>query len=197
MPIQPDFHILMLSRIVRVFADGLWISMSITLVPTDTCYGLAWDFTEKDYYELYRLKGRDFHKKLAVVVRDFSMLDEYAEITASQKIFLQQYPYPWTVLLPRKNAKTLPPPLWTEEYKNIAFRVAEVCFPAFPHHQHSYPLFLTSANRSGESEATTLEQWQRIFPWIQGIDGWSCDHVASDIFRFLSDGTREDLRKNY
>lgn len=74
----------------------------IQIIPTDTCYGLAWEFCEKDYQDIYRLKGRDFSKQLAFLVRDFGSLREYAEITDEQITFLKTYPRPWSVILQKR-----------------------------------------------------------------------------------------------
>ena len=44
----------------------------ITIIPTDTCYGLAGDcYSPDDYREIYNLKGRDFAKPLAILVETY------------------------------------------------------------------------------------------------------------------------------
>lgn len=167
-------------------------------LPTDTCYGLAWDFTTEDYHEIYRLKGRSFDKRLAALVRDLDMLREYADVSDEQIEFLRNYPFPWSVILPRKHGVILPRPLQRSEYEYISFRVWTECLKNIDIHANlSFPLFLTSANFSGWSESTTLEEAKKIFPWIDWIDGGICDMPPSDIFRFLSNGEVEYIRQNY
>lgn len=63
----------------------------------------------------------------------------------------------------------MPPLLLSDAYREISFRVAERCMPDIytyieedlqkkAHTVSIFPLFLTSANRSGENEAHTLQE---------------------------------------
>jgi len=174
----------------------------LTILPTDTCYGLAGSWSDEDVALIYQKKGRDVTKRLAVLVRDFAMLDAYGELSASQRDFLQKYPRPWSVLLPRKVGAPLPPLLQTDAYREISWRVASVCLPDEVTRQivHDealdFPMFLTSANLSGERESTTLEEAMRVFPGVRGIDGGVCDRPPSDVFRFTPTGGVEYVRKH-
>jgi tRNA A37 threonylcarbamoyladenosine synthetase subunit TsaC/SUA5/YrdC len=78
------------------------------LLPTDTCYGLAGEFTEQDYLEIYRRKGRDFDKLLAILVEDFDDMRRYIEISDEQIEFLRDYPHPWSFLGKKKSDFALP-----------------------------------------------------------------------------------------
>lgn len=102
------------------------------------------------------------------------MLRDFSLVTDEQIAFLQSYPYPWSVLLPKRWKSDYPPSLSGEEYAYISFRVASLLFPYEKAGKISFPLFLTSANRSGEPESETFAQAQRIFPGIGGIDGGTC-----------------------
>ena len=115
------------------------------LLPTDTCYGLAGSFTQEDYALIYRHKGRDFDKPLAILVRDFDDMDTYIEITQEQKDFLKNYPYPWSFLGKRKSSFILPAFL-DARYELISLRVASQCIDAKFRDSIQYPIFLTSAN---------------------------------------------------
>lgn len=168
----------------------------IQIIPTDTCYGLAWEFCEKDYQDIYRLKGRDFSKQLAFLVRDFGSLREYAEITDEQITFLKTYPRPWSVILQKRVIWNLPDFLDKKEYNKISFRVAEVCIYADIRDNIQYPLFLTSANLSGNPESKTLAEARGVFLWIDGVDGGICDEPPSDIFEFGEDNQIIFFRKN-
>jgi tRNA A37 threonylcarbamoyladenosine synthetase subunit TsaC/SUA5/YrdC len=74
----------------------------LTLIPTDTCYGLAGAFIAADYLEIYRLKGRDFDKLLAILVEELDDMRRYIEISDEHIEFLRTYPYPWSFLGKRK-----------------------------------------------------------------------------------------------
>lgn len=168
----------------------------LILLPTDTCYGLAWEINAIDYNEIYRQKWRDFSKRLAILVQDFDALRKYAEISDEQIQILREYPNPWSIVLPKKESFSLPGFLDSREYSNISFRVAEKCIPKPFNNSLSYPLFLTSANISGLPESITLKQSQEYFPWIRGYDGGICDEPPSDIFSFGIHNELVYLRKN-
>jgi tRNA A37 threonylcarbamoyladenosine synthetase subunit TsaC/SUA5/YrdC len=169
----------------------------LILLPTDTCYGLAGEFTEQDYHEIYRLKGRDFVKPLAWLVEDYEDLKQYIEITDEQIEFLKQYSRPWSILGKRRSDFVLPEFLDTKTYEKISLRIASVCLPIsnFQLPTSNFPLFLTSANLSGSPESKTLAEARAIFPWVDGIDGGICDIPPSDIFEFGENGEINFLRK--
>lgn len=142
------------------------------------------------------MKGRDFSKRLAVLVGDFDSLKEYTEITDEQMNFLKTYPHPWSVVLKKKSTWNLPDYLNQDDYGNISFRVAEKCIPANIRNSIQYPLFLTSANLSGDPESRTLLEAKESFPQIAGIDGRICDRPPSDIFTFSEGNEVLYFRKN-
>ncbi len=167
----------------------------LQLLPTDTCYGLAWEFNEQDYHEIYRLKGRDFTKQLAWLIRDYQDLKRYIKITDEQIDFLKNYPHPWSILWKMWPNFLLPSFLDNEIYQNISLRVAEGCIDANIRDKLSYPMFLTSANISWSQESRTLSGAREFFPWINGFDGGVCDHPPSDILEFWEDVKVKYLRK--
>ena len=170
----------------------------LSLLPTDTCYGLAGSFTKTDYLEIYRLKGRDFAKPLALLVEDFDDMKKYIEISDEQINFLKRYPHPWSFL--GKRVYELPEWMDSERYEMLSIRVSRVCIPTFQHSNiptFHFPLFLTSANLSGHPESKTLTEARVFFPWVQWIDGGICDRPPSDIFSIWDDGTFRYLRRNY
>jgi tRNA A37 threonylcarbamoyladenosine synthetase subunit TsaC/SUA5/YrdC len=169
----------------------------LLLLPTDTCYGLAGALTHEDYEAIYRAKGRDFAKQLAILVEDFDDMKKYIEISPGQIVFLQGYPHPWSFLGEKKESFALP--LWMDhtKYEKISIRVAKACLPNYKWRIGNYPLFLTSANLSGEKESHTLEEAKKYFPSIDGIDGWVCDGKPSDIFSLSDTGEIVYLRRNY
>lgn len=193
----------------------------VIILPTDTCYGLAWEFNEQDYHEIYRLKWRNFTNPLAWVVRDYDNLKEYIEITDEQIDFLKSYHRPWSILGKRIKSYILPSFLDPETYQMISLRVASVCLChreewSDPGKQKgiptsygiasytcndetwklNFPLFLTSANISGSLESKTLAEARGYFPKIVWWDGWICCQDPSDIFAFWDDNQLIYFRKN-
>ena len=172
----------------------------LIILPTDTCYGLAGDFTEQDYLEIYRRKGRDFDKLLAILVEDYADMQTYIEISDEQIEFLRNYPHPWSFLGKRRAELDMPDWLDSERYQMFSVRVASVCLPTFQHSNIptlSFLLFLTSANLSWEPESTTLTEALSSFPGVTGYDGWVCDQPPSDIFSIGEDGELRYVRRNY
>jgi tRNA A37 threonylcarbamoyladenosine synthetase subunit TsaC/SUA5/YrdC len=189
------------------------------LLATDTCYGLAGYFTQEDYESIYDLKGRSSTKQLAFLVEDFDDMKKYVLISDEQITFLKKYPYPWSFLWVRHPEFQLPEWMDASKYEKISLRVAKVCLrhrewnevergdPGFQNsgllgpsqwlEQLGFPLFLTSANLSWEKESTTLEEAQKYFLWLDGVDGWVCDRLPSDIFSLSDDGEIMYLRRNY
>jgi tRNA A37 threonylcarbamoyladenosine synthetase subunit TsaC/SUA5/YrdC len=127
-------------------------------------------------------------------------MKRYIEITDDQIEFLKSYPFPWSFLGKKSDSFILPDFLDVEKYDFISIRVASECLPIQLSHHPTippFPLFLTSANTSGNSESKTLTEAREYFPWVEWIDGWMCDQLPSDIFSLDANGEILYLRKNY
>jgi len=142
------------------------------------------------------LKGRDFTKPLAFLVRDYDDLDDYIVLTTEQKEFLKNYPHPWSILGDRREDCILPSFLSENQYSKISLRVAENCIHFDIRGILQYPLFLTSANISGWKESMTADVAKSIFPGIDVVDGGVCSNPPSDIFSFGENGELVFARKN-
>lgn len=169
----------------------------LKILPTDTCYGIAWNFEKFDFEAIYRLKGRDASKKLAFLVRDFDDLQKIAIITDEQIKILQNYPHPFSVLLPPNKDYNFPDFLKIDNYPLISVRIWEECLPKEILEKLEFPLFLTSANKSGDKESTTFVEVKKVFPEIEGFDSGICDNPPSDIFSFDEHNEPVYLRQNY
>ncbi len=167
----------------------------LKIIPTDTCYWIVGECTKADYMAIYACKSRSFDKPLALVVEDFEDIKTYGNICDEQVSFLKKYPYPFSVLVPR--VWDFPFDFDSRKYKYLSIRVASVCLPEKVRSSLSFPLFLTSANPSGQDEAHTLAEAKKYFPEVDGFDGGVCDHSPSDIFRFTEGREVEYTRRNY
>lgn len=162
----------------------------VYIIPTDTCYGLAGSYDEVAYEQIYAIKHRDLSKPLAILVRNLEDLPKYINISEEQIKILRVYPHPWSCLAERKSDAPIPAKLRTDDkYQKLSLRVAEVCIPEMIRDTLPYPLFLTSANHSGEKEAHTLEEAKSIIQdnsiKVQSFDGGICDQPGSNIFEFM------------
>jgi tRNA A37 threonylcarbamoyladenosine synthetase subunit TsaC/SUA5/YrdC len=115
----------------------------------------------------------------------------YIDISSEQIEFLKKYPRPWSYLGECSSQFKLPAFLDKEVYLRLSIRVAESCISADIRDQILYPLFLTSANFSGQNESKTLAEARESFPDIIGIDGGICDMPPSDILYF---DERDDIQ---
>jgi len=87
------------------------------------------------------------------MIESFSDLQEYSNLNGEQIEFLKNYEKPFTILAHSDILENLNIPNMAQ-YEKVAFRVA---------HNDVGPIFLTSANISGEKECYTLENVKRIF----------------------------------
>ncbi|MFA5917473.1 MAG: Sua5/YciO/YrdC/YwlC family protein [Candidatus Gracilibacteria bacterium] len=183
----------------------------IYIIPTDTCYGIACSLDDiKNYDKIYKIKKRSFGKPLAIMVLDFNWLKTNTTLNDKQIEFLKNYSKPFTVL-----TNSVPISLWLnyesengegfqnrDMYQKIAFRIA---------HNNAQkklikevgPIFLTSANTSGEKEIYKKEEIKEAFSYyiekkiVEILPGEVGNNKASDIFEFSGDGLGiRYLRKN-
>lgn len=183
----------------------------IYIIPTDTCYWLACAIDDiQNYEKIYKIKKRSFAKPLALMISDFNWLRVNTNLNDKQIEFLKNYDKPFTILI-----ESTPVSLWInyesedwiwfqnrDIYKKIAFRVA--------HNdaqkkliKEVWPIFLTSANTSGETEIYKKDVIKEVFSYyldkkiIQLLSGEVGNNKASDIFEFVGDSLDVNyLRKN-
>lgn len=185
----------------------------IYILPTDTCFGLACPISEpKSYEKIYQIKKRNKNKPLSILVPDFSWLAKNTSLTTEQINFLKNYDKPFTILTDCNYLK-----IWlnfvdeerNEEffnrdiYEKFAFRVA--------HNKTQekilkevWPMFLTSANHSKETEIYDFDELE-IYFWNL-IENWKIKFLweeknleknpPSEIFEFIWESLeRNILRK--
>ena len=184
---------------------------SIYIIPTDTCYGIGCEISDiKSYEKIYKIKKRNFAKPLAIMVPDYNWLTENTYLTDEQINFLENYNSPFTILCDCPAIQAL---LQFDDddkhfYKNkdvywkIAIRIAHTKGQR-KLLQKIGPIFLTSANKSWQSEIYTYKEVQSTFEeyehiihpiWKEDLDPLS---KSSDIFEFIEDTTEiQYLRKN-
>ena len=124
----------------------------VCILPTETVYGIACRADHpKSVDRIYEIKGRGFDKPLAVCVSDLKMAKVLAEfdVLASQ-LAAEFWPGALTLVLPAKD-KTLDARCYQGE--TIALRCPDIEWSK----SLKAPLALTSANKSGEPDATTAE----------------------------------------
>ncbi|TMW42337.1 hypothetical protein DOY81_012581 [Sarcophaga bullata] len=142
----------------------------VIALPTDTVYGLACDANnEKAIQALYNIKGRDFHKPVAICVKDLKDLRKYGEAYHLNDSLLQQLlPGPITIVIER--SKHLSNPFLNPTTSKIGIRIPDFEFiqklcASF----NEQPLALTSANRSSERSSLNIKEFDVLWPLLGGI----------------------------
>ncbi len=186
---------------------------NIFILPTNTCFGIACPINETNSYNsIYKIKGREFNKPFSILCMDIKYLEKNTLLNKDQINFIKNYPKPYTILIKKnkildknllKIIENLPN---SKIYERIAFRTSH----NFMHKkliEKNGLLFLTSANKSKETETFSTKDIIRIFKKeiekynvkvfahknfiINSIQKWS------DIFEFIWDSLEAKfLRKN-
>ncbi len=137
-------------------------------VPTDTVFGLCSVINSKiAYNKLINIKNRPTEKSFPVMcanesqIKDIAIVDEKAE-----KIIKAFMPGPLTIILKKK--KDLPEYI-TNGKETIAIRMATSKILEELILKTGSPVFMTSANRSGEPTCTNLDEIETACPMLDGI----------------------------
>lgn len=132
-------------------------SGQLAVIPTDTVYGLAAHLDHPDAIgSIFRVKGRAPEKPLPVLGATVDQLSSIASFDEkARKLAARFWPGPLTLILPR--ADGFAADLGGNETRTVGVRV-----PKEPRSLELLravgPLAVTSANRSGDVEATTVEE---------------------------------------
>nr|MDD3719876.1 Sua5/YciO/YrdC/YwlC family protein [Candidatus Gracilibacteria bacterium] len=168
------------------------------IIPTDTCFGIACSIDDNDGYKrIYEVKGRYFNKPLAIMVNNYSLFEN---LLSNQQInFLKNYYRPWTLLLDT-NKYELPTIFKKDTSTYVAIRIADNHIEKELINEIG-PIFLTSANLSGEKEIYKISELNNLFGNIIDIKILAkkdLENVSpSDIFEFIGDSIEiKYFRKN-
>lgn len=174
----------------------------IYIIPTDTCYWISCSIDDiKSYERIYKIKKRDKSNPLSIMVSDYKYLEKFTDLTSDQINFLKDYKNPYTIVTNSDYINywiNFKDELWVwffndSVYPTIAIRVANNDIQK-KLITEVWPIFLTSANFSGEKELYNIKDLNNAFNYhiekkqIEII--WKKDleeNPASDIFEFVWD----------
>ncbi|XP_065369177.1 threonylcarbamoyl-AMP synthase [Calliphora vicina] len=142
----------------------------VIALPTDTVYGLACDANnEKAIQKLYNIKGRDFHKPVAICVKDLGDLRKYGEAEhLNDSLLGQLLPGPITIVIER--SKHLSNPFLNPTTSKIGIRIPDFNFiQQLCSSFNEQPLALTSANRSSERSSLNIKEFEVLWPLLGAI----------------------------
>ena len=143
----------------------------IISVPTDTVYGICARInSEKAHNKLIDIKKRPKNKAFPIMCADERQIENIAVVnTMAKKLIRAFMPGPITIILSKKNqlSKRI-----TNGKNTIAVRMATSEPLKELIKKVGCPLFMTSANKSGEPECTTLDDIEKMCPFLDGmLDG--------------------------
>ena len=137
-------------------------------VPTDTVYGLCAKMNSiKAYEKLVKIKGRPTDKAFPIMCADLKQINSIAYVDEkSSKIIKLLMPGAITILLEKKQEI---PQYVNNGLKLIAIRMATSKVLEDVIKKIGCPLFMSSANFSGQPVCKSIEEIENKFPYIDGI----------------------------
>ena len=135
-------------------------------VPTDTVYGLCCSTSSKEAYEkLIILKERPKNKLFPVMCKDYSQINDIAVVNSVSKKIIDVFMPGAITLILKKKANVLS----YIKSDTIAIRMATSNFLKDLIDKVGYPLFMTSANKSGMPVCNSLDEIESTFLNIDAI----------------------------
>lgn len=152
-----------IQKLVQILKEDGVIS-----VPTDTVFGICARIdSERAYNKLVEVKNRPVDKAFPVMCANVSQIKDIAEVNENaEKIIREFMPGPITVIL-KKKAEV--PSYITNGKDTIAIRLATSSKLKEIILKLDSPIFMTSANKSGEKECSTLEEIEENCPLLDGM----------------------------
>ena len=141
-------------------------------VPTDTVYGLCARINSKAAYEkLVELKKRPANKSFPVMCLNEEQIKSIAIVNESAEKLIRRFmPGPITLVLKKKpEAFTYINNAGERISDELAVRIVPLDVLSELLEKTGSPLFLSSANLSGEKVCNNLDDIERIFPKLDGI----------------------------
>lgn len=167
-----------LHKIVRLLSKGDYIEnvslacsilnkSGVIALPTDTLYGLAAKVSDSVALEkIYKIKGRDAAKPLAICVENVELISQVADVgKTSMNLFKSLLPGPITIIMKRNDRlnKDLNP-----DSETVGIRVPCHGFVLSLCEQLG-PLALTSANKSGKNNSNEINDFSDIWNQLDCI----------------------------
>ena len=161
--------------------SNILASDGIIAVPTDTVYGLcARIYSPNTLQKLRNMKKRPETKAFPIMCANLKQIEEICEVNETDKKILETFmPGPLTIILKKK--ETLPTYI-NEGLDTIAIRTATSPELEELLLKLGEPVYMTSANLSGEKECENVNDIVNTFPSLDAIlDGETLYGQASTI----------------
>lgn len=191
-------HVSVLKTTMKRFSPNETEAMAAILkrdgclsVPTDTVYGVCARISEAGQQKLYEVKNRPLSKQFPIMCCDIEQAETVAEMDdAARQLMSTLMPGPLTVILKKK--ADAPSALHGE---TLAVRLAT----SEPLHRLiqavGTPIFLTSANQSGQKECQSLDEIEQACPKLDGMMEGSVSFGQASTIVNCSNGSIRILRE--
>ena len=137
-------------------------------VPTDTVYGICARINStKAFNKLVNIKKRPSNKNFPIMCSDIEQIKSIAIVNEKAKLLIRNFmPGPITVILPKKPEVS---DYITNGKNTIAIRMAtSKCIEELIR-KTECPIFMSSANQSGQPACTSLYEIEKSCPTLDGI----------------------------
>ncbi len=141
-------------------------------VPTDTLYGICAKInSDKAYDKLVKIKNRPASKSFPIVCSDLEQIKNIAIVDAKVEKLIETFmPGPITLVLNKISDTSLHiNNAGIRETHEFAIRMAPSEFLGKLIEEVGTPLFLTSANKSGETPCKNLDEIEKMCPMLDGM----------------------------
>ena len=152
-----------IEKIVQILKNDGIIS-----IPTDTVYGICARINSKVAHDkLIKAKERPIDKSFPVMCKNEEQIKNIAIVDQkAEKLIKTLMPGPITIVLRKKEEL---PNYITNGKDTIAIRMATSKTIEEIINKLGSPIFMTSANQSGEKECTNLDEIERKCPLLDGM----------------------------
>ena len=146
---------------------NILLNDGVICVPTDTVYGLCTMInSSKGYKKLIEIKKRPSNKEFPIMCSNYKQIESIANIDEiSKKIINRFMPGPITIILMKKDNVEIE----GISGDTIAIRLAPTKEIKYLIEKINKPLFMTSANISGNSECKSIKEIKNTFNSLDGI----------------------------
>ena len=137
-------------------------------VPTDTVYGLCSISNSKESYnKLMDIKKRPNSKKLPIMCADKKQIEKFLVVDKKTERIIDTFmPGPLTLILKKKENIQI---YSNDDSDTLAVRMATSEALRKIISKLDCPIFMSSANISGESPCTSLDEIEKTFPELDGM----------------------------
>lgn len=185
---------------VTIAAHFLAASEVIAL-PTDTVYGVACNANDPHaIQEVYRIKGRNELKPVAICVADISALKHYGLAShVPDELLMRLLPGPVTLVL--QKSPNLDNPFLNPGISKIGIRIPDYKFIQDVCRACDFPVALTSANRSSEKSTLHVDEFKGMWMHLGKVfDGGQlglteAQRAASTVIDLATPGQFEIIRE--